>query len=190
MGDALYKKGRFLFKIDDFARAKSQHLQLYVDFAISVLETYLPVKVRRQTLKDTDTHDTVAYFSLSDTDTINVFEQALNCYLAHNVRDGHTVKFHTVNRIGTPKTEREKRETEAVQMKKDGKTRKEIAEATGLSEGAVSKATKGIKPAKHKNADQIAKAKQLYDNGNGKSYREIGRILKKDHKTIKKWCQM
>ena len=45
MGGAIYKKGRFLFKSDDFGGATSQHLQLYADFAISVLETYLPVKV-------------------------------------------------------------------------------------------------------------------------------------------------
>ena len=118
LGDTIYKKGRFLFKSDDIAVARTQSLQLYADFAISVLETYLPIKVRRQTLKDTETETKIAYFSLSDTDTIDIFETALNCYLAHNVRDGRTTKSHTVKRIGTPETEREQRAAEAVKTQK------------------------------------------------------------------------
>lgn len=190
LGDKIYKKARFLFKIEDTTLAESQVLQRYTDFAISVVETYLPVKIRRQTLKNKDTDEKNAYFTLVDSNTIDVFEQALNCYLAHNIRQGRDVKHHTVNRIGIPETEKQKRQTEAVQMKKDGKTRSEIAEATGLSERTVATVTNGINPTKSRNADQIAKAKQLYDNGNGKSYREIGHILKKAPNTIKNWCQM
>ena len=138
--------------------------------------------MRRQTLKDRDTGDRVAYFSISDTDTIDVFETALNCYLAHNVRDGKTAKHHTVNRVGTPETEKDKRQAEAVKMKKAGKTRKEIAEATGLSAGAVSKATQGIKPTKSKYAERDAEIIRLQRLG--KSQREIERKMKHAGDTV------
>ena len=115
---------------------------------------------RRQTLKDTDTGDRVPYFSISDTDTIDVFETALNCYLAHNVRDGRAAKHHTVQRIGTPETEKEKRHAEAIEMKKDGKTRQEIVEATGLSARTVAKVTKG----ENKNAERDAEIIRRYNN--------------------------
>ena len=176
MGDTIYKKGRFLFKVDDWTVAKSQYIRLYADFAIFVLETYLPVKVRRQTLKDKETDTKMTYFSLSDTETIDVFEQALNCYLAHNVRRGATAKFHTVKRVGTPRTEKSERENEAVKLKKDGKTRQQIADDTGLSLGAVSKATKGVTSTKTKNADRDAEIIKLHNEG--KSQREIEKMLK------------
>ena len=177
MGGAIYKKGRFLFKSDDFGGATSQHGQLYADFAISVLESYLPVKVRRQTLNRTETETKNAYFTLTDSNTIDVFEKALNCYLAHNVRDEKTAKWHAVNRIGKPETEKQKRETEAVRLKRDGKNVREIAEDTGLSVGAVSKATKGVKPTKRKNAERDAEIIRLHTEG--KSQREINNILTK-----------
>lgn len=190
LGDTIYKKARFLFKIEDATLPDPQVLQRYADFAIYVVETYLPVQIRRQTLKKRGGVEKHTHFTLIDSNAIDVFQQALNCYLAHNVRPSREAKYHTVDRIGMPETEKQKRQTEAVKMKKDGKTRKEIADATGLSVGSVSNATKSVNPTKNRNADQIAKAKQLYDNGNGKSYREIGRILNKAPNTIKKWCLM
>ena len=157
----IYEKGRFLFKSDDLRSRKYASPYSFTRILLSLFwkPTYL-LRSGRQTLKDRDTGDKVAYFSISDTDTIDVFEQALNCYLAHNVSDGHTAKFHTVHRIGTPETEKAKRHAEAIEMKKDGKTRQEIVEATGLSARTVAKVTKG----ENKNAERDAEIIRRYNN--------------------------
>lgn len=173
LGVTGYKKGRFLLDIDPEAEAiPAQQGDLYIDFATSVLVRYLPVRVGFQTLKDDG--EKQQYLTVLDIKDIDVFERALNCWLAHNPRSGTESKHVTVERVSVP-TERERRNKRASILRGAGHTIENVAKATELSQNAVSKATKHISDANRADFEK-RKAEAVKLRKAGKTVQEIAEI--------------
>lgn len=164
LGISGYRKARFMGVSDDIDP---------IHFITGLIQDYYPAVVVK----------TDGFYILKNAKHLDIFENALNCWLAHHPRKGHTpqhVKIKPIQEVLTPK---EQQVAKANRLAKQGATVKEIVKHTGLSVDTVRRATKDSRT--QRKAEQIAEAKQMH--ADGMSYDKIGKQLGKAPNTIKTW---
>ena len=165
IGVGVYKGVRFL-DLSPNGKPEECHFR----FAKNFLERWYPVSIS----KDGE------QYQLAPAPDLERFQKIFGCYLIHV----HKVNLDIAENIDLIPTDRidpqaHVKET-ARQMKAMGKNRAEIARATGMSTGWVSKHTADV-------SKPDIKVQAIQMNAEGKSLRKIAKATGKAHETIRRW---
>ena len=166
MGLAASRQARFLLYGDSHRR---------IQWARHVIKNWYPARIEKQ-------GDTYNLLPHQHATTIC---NAIANYLAFrqvNVNTAHVENVAVIANPPLPDPNAEKK-ARARQMRQDGTAVKDIAEALDVNKGTIYRWCRGVKP-----PDLKAEAIKRWNNGNGESYRTIGKKFKKSPNTIRNWC--